>query len=170
MKINDYLPNFDFFEKHEILITANVEKVYGKLRTLTFSRSKMIRMLFWLRGLKDISFKNFYSDFVVLINDPFHEIAFGLVARPWKLKGEFLAVSKEEFLNFNKPGYAKIVWNFTFQSVENKTLVKTETRIFCTDKWSQWKFRVYWFFIRPFSGLVRIEMLRLLKLDSETAS
>jgi len=41
--------------------------------------------------------------------------------------------------------------------------VATETRIRCTDDASRRAFLRYWRVIRPFSGLIRMEMLRSIR-------
>jgi hypothetical protein len=46
--------------------------------------------------------------------------------------------------------------------------VATETRIVCTDEASRRAFLRYWRVIRPFSGLIRLEMLRLLRNAAES--
>jgi hypothetical protein len=49
--------------------------------------------------------------------------------------------------------------------------VSTETRVLCTDPGSRRAFRRYWRIVRPFSGLIRIEMLRSIRREAErTAS
>jgi hypothetical protein len=40
------------------------------------------------------------------------------------------------------------------------TRLSTETRIWCLDPASRRSFRRYWFVVRPFSGLIRIALLR----------
>ena len=41
-----------------------------------------------------------------------------------------------------------------------QTILSTETRVTCGDSRSRQKFRAYWFFVRPFSGLIRRLMLK----------
>jgi len=50
------------------------------------------------------------------------------------------------------------------------TRLTTETRIKCLDEDSRSRFGWYWAFIRPFSGLIRMEMLRAIKRKAETAA
>jgi hypothetical protein len=61
-------------------------------------------------------------------------------------------------------GLARGVWNF---AVADETLgavrITTETRVLCGDAASRRRFRRYWFFVRPFSGLIRIVMLRAIR-------
>jgi hypothetical protein len=66
-------------------------------------------------------------------------------------------------IDASQPGL-KIFWNFYFKSVsDNETVVSTETRILCLSAKVKRRFSVYWFFVRPFNGLIRLEILRLIK-------
>lgn len=168
MKIDEYLPKCDFSERHSILIKCTSQKAYETLKNINLSESTLIRFLFWLRGLKSGNYQDLLKRFVLLYDEPGKEIVLGLIARPWTWNPGILQFSKEDFQSFNDPNLAKMVWNFTFeQQNENETLISTETRILCTDDASRKKFRIYWFFVRPFSGLVRIEILKLLRRNLE---
>ena len=52
-------------------------------------------------------------------------------------------------------------------STEDKTLLSTETRILCLGPKALKRFRAYWMVIRPFSGIVRKEWLRIAKKMAE---
>ncbi len=167
MKIDEYLPRYDFFERHEITINASQEKVFETLQNIDFAESMPIRFLFWFRGLRQTKFQDLNKLFIILYDDPPKEIILGGVACPWRPKGGFIYPDKKEFKAFNESGFIKLAWNFYCEPTVNGTRVTTETRVSCLDKSSKAKFRVYWFFVRPFSGLVRIEMLKLLRHHSE---
>jgi len=51
---------------------------------------------------------------------------------------------------------------------ENKTKVSTETRVLCVAPITKITFGLYWLMIKPFSGLIRKKMLKIIKKDSET--
>ena len=44
---------------------------------------------------------------------------------------------------------------------------KTETRVYCLDEVSRKRFKLYWMLIRPFSGLIRREILQAVKRNAE---
>jgi hypothetical protein len=70
----------------------------------------------------------------------------------------------KEFINDSTKYNAKVGWSFCFKEREDGTTeIVTETRVLCLNKTTKFVFSVYWFFIRPFSGLIRFEMLRLIK-------
>ena len=72
------------------------------------------------------------------------------------------------FAALEADGAAKAVWNFTTESLApGRTRVTTITRIATPDPATKRSFGRYWRVIRPFSGLIRIEMLRALKRRAE---
>ncbi|MGH9649109.1 MAG: hypothetical protein ACRD3I_01435, partial [Terriglobales bacterium] len=65
-------------------------------------------------------------------------------------------------------GYAKAMWNFTVERAEEGvTRLATETRVVTYGSSARRKFRAYWLVVGPFSGLIRKEMLRLVKRNAE---
>ena len=66
--------------------------------------------------------------------------------------------------------FAKAVWNFSVDGKGNESLLTTETRVRCLDDASRKSFGFYWTFIQPFSGLIRREMLKIVKKKAETSA
>lgn len=95
------------------------------------------------------------------------ELLIGLAGRFWTPWGDLQKVNASNFREFNKAGYAKAVWNFSLDESGDETNLKTETRIKCFDTESRRSFGCYWTFIQPFSGLIRMEMLRTIKSKAE---
>lgn len=111
------------------------------------------------------------SGFVVLAEEPRVEIVLGLIGRFWRPTGGLLRFAPEEFTGFRRPGYAKSVWNFRVEPVsEGRVRVATQTRVQATDGESLRSFRRYWHVIGQFSGLIRQEMLRLVRYRAEQPS
>jgi hypothetical protein len=182
MLINEFLPVYDFDEKHEITIRASREKVSAALYSFDINDSAVIRWLIWLRGLTSESSRGAPSEssmlrdatkfgFVILGEKPNEEIVLGLAGKFWALSGDLQKLNAEEFRAFAKQGYAKAVWNFTLSEAgERKVCLKTETRVQCLDAATQESFRFYWWFVKPFSGWIRREILRLVKQKAEAAA
>ncbi|MDQ3801932.1 MAG: hypothetical protein M3384_21115 [Acidobacteriota bacterium] len=186
MLIEEFLPSYDFDEKHETNVRAPAAKVYAALDALDFNESAIIRGLFGLRGLafKDgcggsgsgsgaaLTLRDMTKfDFVVLGEKPNEEILLGLAGKFWTLSGDLQKLKAEEFSAFDKQGYAKAAWNFTLvESGKAETCLRTETRIRCFGEASRSRFGFYWLFIQPFSGWIRREMLRLVKQKAEAAA
>ena len=109
------------------------------------------------------------SIFRKLDEEPGHELVLGLVGRFWTVFGDIQKIrSAVDFCEFEKPGYAKAVWNFSVADEGNGSRVATETRIKCLDGASRRSFGRYWTLIRPFSGLIRMEMLHAIKRRVES--
>lgn len=149
--IDKYLPAFTFNEYHRQVINASAEKCFYATRNLDMSKSAILRILFKIRGLPtcDLTLQGFIKNvcFKLIEETPFTEFV----------------------IDASQPGI-KITWNFYFHEMdENKTLVSTETRILCLTKKAKFRFSVYWFFVKPFSGITRLEILRLIKRHAENA-
>lgn len=182
MLIDDALPHFDEVERHEIEITASPARTYLAVRRLDLSSSTLVRVLFALRGLPALISQPgrraeppaltlddlLAAGFVLLAERSDVEIVLGLVGRFWTPTGDVQRLDAEGFARFQQPGFAKVAWNFALDPHgAGGTLLSTETRVRCLDDASRRRFRFYWFFIRPFSGLVRGEMLRAIKRSAE---
>ncbi len=169
--IDHFLPDFQFNKIHEITVHASAPEVYTAIKELDMSNSTMIRLLFRMRGLPATALTMKGSEevgFVLLGEEPENELLLGLIGRFWKINGEIHKSDEQTFVRFRKPGFAKAAWNFNVRQLKaNKTELSTETRIFCTDNSSYRKFRLYWFLIGPFSGLIRRKILSLIKKSAE---
>ena len=181
--IDKFMPEFDVSEYHETTVRAPIETVFAALGTTDLAGSPIIRLLIRLRALPTTSKIGGSSGrekldlatimkagFVLLGENHPNEIALGLIGRFWTLSGAQCRVRPEEFVAFDQPGYAKAVWNFSLaEKTAGITRLATETRVRCLDHTSRQRFRVYWTLIAPFSGLIRREALRLIRLRSEAS-
>src|SRR5688500_13499224 len=158
------MPVFDAVERHALVIAAPPGVVYAAITRADFARSTVIRWLLRLRGigtrrllLGDVT----RAGFVPLGERPGRELAFGIAGRFWSPSGGRVTVDAAAFPSFERPGYAKAVWDFRVTDAgANATRLTTETRIRCVDAPARRRFRLYWAVVRPFSGLIRILMLR----------
>lgn len=172
MMIDDYLPEFDFKERHSIRIAATVDTVFRALKEADLCESWVARFLFRLRGLP--TEKLTLADirkirFETLGETANKEILIGLIGKFWTIAGDLRKIDRDTFKAFDESGYAKAVWNFSLDEDDGATCLKTETRIRCLDAGSRASFGRYWMFIRPFSGLIRMEILKIVKRKAEMA-
>jgi hypothetical protein len=176
MLIDDFLPDYDVREQHRTKVSAPMDKVYAAVRRLDISRAKLSMLLFTLRGIPagGITPSCFTLDdflkmgFILLGERENEELLLGLVGRFWTPSGGLLRLVAKDFRGFDRPGYAKAAWDFTLRKQPDESvLLETETRVLCTDTASQKRFRFYWLFIGAFSGLIRREILRAIKLNAE---
>lgn len=159
MLIDRYLLNFSFFEKHQIIINASKDNVWSTFKLLTL---KDLFSIFCLKKSQTNNFLDLIKNRFILLGESDNEILFGLVGKFWI--NQIQKVSKENFETFNDAGYAKLIWSISIEGKGgNECLLKTETRIACNDLSSYYKFRFYWFLIKPFSGISRIFLLNQIK-------
>ena len=170
MLIDEFLSEYDFVETHGISIHADAAEIYRAANEVDFSESFVIRFLLRLRGLstENVTLSSLKgSRFEILGERPDSEILLGLVGRFWMPKGDMKKIDAESFKKFDTPGYAKAVWNFSLRPDGADSRLTTETRIKCTDSESRRRFGFYWTIVRPFSGLIRMEMLKAIKRRAE---
>jgi len=178
MLIDSFAPNPDAIETHRININASPEVVYRALWTADLG-NPVIKLLLGLRMLpgfisrgcrslprnQAITLQTLIdSQCGLLAEEPNHEVLFGVTGRFWRPTGNVSPFDRASFNSPVPPGIARAVWSFTVEPGENgQTILSTETRVTCGDGRSRRKFRAYWFFVRPFSGLIRRLMLRAVK-------
>lgn len=174
MLIDEFLDVYDFSERHETKIRASRERVYAAVNTAELTDSWLIWGLFALRGLgwsqpsKKLTLTDLTnSGFAILGEKKNEEILLGLAGKFWTPTGTLQKVDAGNFKEFAEKGFAKAVWNFSLDETNGVTLLKTETRIRCLDEESRQSFALYWTIIKPFSGLIRTEMLRIIKEKAE---
>ena len=167
--LNKYLPHYTFNEYHEIEVNAPIANVYKVAEDFDLSKSKTISWLFKIRGLptKRLNLQNFIKDvgFTNLeSNAPFENlIGFWATTKIVPISGH------KDFTSNSISPAIKSVWNFQFEELENnKTRVSTETRVLCVARLTKITFPIYWSIIKPFSGLTRKKMLKIIKTESET--
>lgn len=164
MLLNKYIPNFQFNEIHKAIVCANIEDAYRSTMELDLSKSKIIKILFGLRGLplskRTFSEVNNDMKFTLVEEKPHSEFLYGF----WFSNKTEWVTDLNEFEKDNLKYNAKVGWSFYFnERSDGTTEVTTETRVLCLNDKSKFIFSIYWFFIKPFSGLIRIEMLNLIK-------
>ena len=166
--IDKYLPEYTFNESHEIVVNSPIENAYHAAKDVDLSKSRIITFLFKIRGLptKRLNLQHFIDDigFTNLEENYPYESLVGFWARA---KIEKIP-SYEDFSNNSIHPWLKVVWNFRFEKLEKeKTKVSTETRVLCVAPITKYTFGLYWIIIKPFSGLIRKKMLKIIKDDSE---
>ncbi|HVF30620.1 MAG TPA: hypothetical protein VNA22_06595 [Pyrinomonadaceae bacterium] len=171
MLIDEFLSDYDFVEKHGISIDADAATIYRAANEVNFGQSFVIRWLFRFRGLsgENVTLRSLRrTRFELLGETPNRELLLGLVGKFWTPRGDLKKVDAESFKTFDRPGYAKAVWNFSLHTEGECSRLMTETRVRCLDAGSRRSFGFYWMFVRPFSGLIRMEMLRVIKQKAES--
>lgn len=170
MLIDEFMPKYDFSEWHDIKIRAGAAKVYRAISEIDVSDSLVISWLLWLRGMQSSGLlleKMRGHKFEILGENANREMVIGLAGQFWRPTGNLQEIDAANFKEFDKPGFAKAAWNFSLDEANGETKLATETRIQCMDDSSRSRFGFYWTFIQPFSGWIRMEMLKLVKKKAE---
>jgi hypothetical protein len=183
MLIDRVLPHFHSVERHELVEVATPSELWAALETADLGRAWPIRVLMGLRAipaflagkklrpqvgesaprsitLRDLSARGFHA----LAEDPGREIVFGIEGRFWVPVPDYRPGDPQRFAAPLPPGVARAAWNFLVEPVDDRrSRLVTITRIECADRPTLMKFRAYWLLVRPFSGLIRIMMLRAVR-------
>ncbi len=178
MLLDDILPRHHFNEVHSVTIRASPECIFQALQRLTLTDLPLFRLLWQLRGMgkakplaeEPVLHWAVRAGFAELAIQPEREIVLGRIGKFWNLRGDDAPALRtlDEFLAFKASGYARTAMNFYMQPEGNSTILSTETRVFVPDAAARMKFRNYWFLIRPWSGAIRKEILRIVKRHAET--
>ena len=166
--IDAYLPKFHFGEYHEILVNRSMHRTYEAAMDFDMSKSKLIKGLFRLRGLptKRMNLQGFISDvgFTPLAENRPKEILIGF----WMTDRIVPISGYDDFVANRISAKVKVVWNFYLEEMApHQVRLSTETRVLGTTPAARLLFGLYWLAIRLFSGLVRRQMLRIIKQESE---
>ena len=169
MLLEDLLPEFHAAEVHETTIPSAPAGLYDIVRHLDFSASFVIRTLFSLRGLptQRMTLDALLGGraFTLLAEGP-DEFVLGGMGRPG---GGLVPIpDASAFRSANGRGLMKVAWSFSLHrdpagAAPGSVLVRTETRVLCMDRRARLLFGAYWMVVRPFSGLIRLEMLRIIR-------
>jgi hypothetical protein len=170
--LDDFLPDYEFSERHSLAIDAPTARIDAALRTISIRDIPAARALWRMRRLGrpyGDSKKPFVAGElpgVVLEDVPEEGIVLGLTGQFWRVLGNRDRDKPRtvgEFLAFTHPDTCKAVIDFRV----GRSSLSTETRVHVADPAARRKFRRYWFVIRPFSGLIRILLLRAARRRAE---
>jgi len=182
--IDKYLPVFDVSDYREARVRAEPDRAYAALRSLDINRSWIVRMLFAIRALparllgeppapvpaKSLLDQTLEIGWRILEERPGREIVVGAVTRPWEAVVRFRGLDPQAFIDFEEPGFTKIVWsNRVDRSEPGFSILRLETRVLATDPDSRRRFRRYWLAVGLGIRLIRIEALRLVRRDLKKA-
>ena len=183
MLLDAFMPKADAAEVHRLEIAAQPAAVYRALFTTDLGTSPIVKGLLGLRALPRILVQRgkphaarpltlqtvVDAGFGRLAEEPGRELVLGVSGRFWRPVGNLAPFDRESFSRPVSPGMARAVWNFAVAPTgDGRTILSTETRILCGDAASRRKFRLYWVVVRPFSGLIRIIMLRAVRRAVES--
>lgn len=184
MILDSFLPDADVSEHHELVIPAPRRAVYRAIWEADLAAHPVIRALLALRSLparlgntspgprqrRPITLSVILQHgFQLLAEEPEREVVLGVVGRFWRPLDTIVPFDPAAFTGPLAPGLAKAAWNFAVADEGTGTLLSTQTRVACADAASLRRFKLYWTVVGPFSGLIRILMLRAIQARSTAA-
>jgi hypothetical protein len=180
MILDDHLSHWTVRERHSIRIAASPGDTLAAARAVTRREVPTLRFLMALRtlpvaivrrsrrGLDTPLLRGFERMGFAELGESSNEFVYGGVGRFWEPSGGLRQVPAEDFAGFDEPGYAKAGFNFRVEPDGNGGCVlSTETRVLATDDHARRRFRLYWTFVRPGSGLIRHAWLRAIRARAE---
>lgn len=185
MLLDKFMPEWDFDEHHQARAVATPHQAFDAAWNLDMRASPLTCALLRMRELPYRLFKKGWDSkglgytladmaefgFLHLAHGPPREFVLGLVGRFWTTDFGIVQLEPHEFREFSQDGYAKVTSNFYFQPTPGgQTIISTETRVQCLGPAAKAGFRRYWTLIRPFSGFIRYEWLRVVRKEAERIS
>jgi hypothetical protein len=177
--LEEVLPHFDASEVHDVWIAAPPQVAFAAVKQVTVGEVRLLKPLEALRALPGLLARRpvFRPDPSARVLDQFAtgvvplgeragtEIAAGAIGRFWRLVGnESVEVrTREDFLSFDEPGYAKAAISFLVRPERGGSRVITETRVVGTSLEATRSFLRYWRAIRLGSGAIRRSWLAAIR-------
>ena len=172
-RLDEFLPAWQFSERHTMRIAAPPEKVFEAIRSVRANEIALFNTLTWIRrggrktsasvlnagdtaALLDVATG---SGFIYLADDAPREVVIGtVVVAP---RGERGTMTPDRFKSQLAPGFAIGAMNFLVTpDGPNGSNVSTETRVFANNPSARRRFARYWRIIYPGSALIRRMWLR----------
>lgn len=181
--LDRFIPDWEVAERHETAVYAPLDQTYTAIRGLDLEDSWVVRLIFRLRKLVMGGKEAIYRGprtmvdraramgWGVLAEVPGRIVIMGAVTQPWKANPVFRPLPADDFIAFNEPGYAKIIWAIGAEpSGWNASTACTETRVKLTDPASRRRFRSYWAMVAPGVRLIRQVLVHRVRSEAETMS
>lgn len=180
--LESIMPVYDVQEVHSTHVDAPPANAFAAILSVTPGETALARPFMWVRTLPArVSGGGRMDDAVwnrpflsvpstaILGRVPDREIVMGLIGKFWRLRdGERVAVqSREQFMAFNRPGFAVSTLSFHVDPESSGSRVTTITRVRTTDPDSRRTFLRYWRVIGTGSGVLRRTWLQAVKARAE---
>jgi hypothetical protein len=156
--LDAFLPAYEFSTRHEVSVDVDPVRADRALREVTFKEVPLVRGLLLARGLglrraEDTVLGTMVPRATILEDVPGEGLVLTLSGQFWRLRGRGPEAPATAVVDFRAlPGS-----------------LTTETRVHVPDPVSRRRFSHYWRIVRPFSGLIRMAVLRAAKRRAEAA-
>jgi hypothetical protein len=155
--LDQFIPRWQFVERHEIRIDAPPERIYAAIRNVTASEIRFFQVLTSIRCMGRC--RETESILHAPADRPILDVALGTGFEM------FADDSPRELVIGSRVGPRTLaLMNFR---VGRDGLVTTETRVYAGTPAARRRFAIYWRFIRPGSGIIRRSWLEAIKRRAE---
>jgi hypothetical protein len=187
LHVDRVMPEFDVNVVQHVVVNAGAAETYDALLradlmdnplTRLLVRARDVPNLLRLRGaaparerprltLRDAGGEE--AGWVTLHDEPGVEFLVGLLGQFWRRDyGIVRGLTAEEFVRFDRPGYAKTVVDFSLRPYgSGRTLLTYENRTATTDAAARRRFLAYWRLLRPFVQQMERAALVAAKREAE---
>jgi hypothetical protein len=157
--IDDWLPQYDVHERHEIALAVSPERALEAVLGIPAASDRIVGILISARGMTATheTLERFFLShrFVVLSRSPTEFVA-GAIGAVWRPRGGLVRIADgEEWRAANVPGTIKAAVDFRAEPSADGCRLSTETRVLAADPRARLAFRAYWTVVGPFSSLIR---------------
>jgi hypothetical protein len=157
--LDAYMPTYEVRTRHEVTVDSDAARADKALREVTFGEVPLVRLLAFARGLgrasgSDRVLAAIARRAAVLEDVPGEGIVLSLTRPFWRVR----------WRGSDPPATA------VFEFRARHGALATETRVHVPDPVSLRKFKRYWLVIGPFSGLIRVLVLRAAKRRAEAVA
>jgi hypothetical protein len=178
-RIDDFMPEYQFYEYHEASVNAPAEAVSSAIKNVSFADIPMAMCLMRIRAMASGQFTETDlpgakpvrellskpildvlsqpgTGFLTLDNSNPYEYVGGMVGKPWSNDLPGNVTTPDEFRAFRLSGNIKVAFNMhIFDMGNGKSRLTTETRIIGVDESARKTFARYWRIIYPGSAIIR---------------
>jgi hypothetical protein len=180
-RLDEFMPVWQFSERHTIRIAAPPAEVFAAIRNVRANEISLFKTLTWIRRggrrtsesilnagdsapLLEIATR---SGFIYLADDAPRELVIGtVILAPTQGGG---ALTPRTFKTPLAPGYVLAAMNFLVTPAgPHDSLISTETRVFANSPAARQRFARYWRIIYPGSALIRRMWLRAVRRRAMT--
>ena len=167
---------YEFDEHHAIAVAADAAAIEQALRAVTLADVPIARGLWFLRVLParlrrkrrrpegGTLVDQLLALGGVMLEDRPGLLVVGLAGRFWRPSGDYERFhSPDQFRSYQPGGSSKAVLEFVWGDGR----LETTTRVHVPDPAAARSFRRYWLVVRPFSGVIRVALLRAVKRRAE---
>jgi hypothetical protein len=157
--LDAYLPAYEFRSRHEVSVNADAAHGDKALRDVTWGDVPLVRALVFARGLgrpraSESVLAALARRAAVVEDVPGEGVVLSLTRQFWRLRWQGPEAPATAMVEFRARDGA----------------LATETRVHVPDPASRRKFARYWRVVGPFSGLIRVLVLRAAKRRAEATA